>query len=105
MYAYHSGDASSGGTISFDPTFDASEPVVAKLVYEKGTGADGNVEIYFTSWSDYQSNGWTNAESDTDNTSTTDTADVGRLYLYAGTAGEGIIMDDLRGNTSDNVDY
>lgn len=104
-YLAHS-DSASTTTIDFgENDLDASEVCVGKLEYEAGSGSNGRVQVFFTSLTDYNSNGWSNAFT-AEVTDSTDTEDVGRInFLSNIAAGNGIIIDDVRGDTTDNVDY
>lgn len=102
VYVGHSGC----GTEILDTSMyggDHTGILYVKLIYEKGTGADGVVTGYLVEDSEYDSNGWTNADGGT-SSSTTDTVDVAKVQIFVQS---NVIteIDTIRGNTTDDIDY
>ena len=78
---------------------------VLKLIYQAGSGSDGIAKAYLPTYSDYQTNGWTNATK-IEITNSTATASVGKLEIgkHEGTSSN-VAFDSIRGDSNDVIDY
>ena len=100
-------DDSCGDSVytSFTETpIDCAAECVVKLKYIKGTGANGVVQAWFTTRADYDVNGWANAKTKSVADSTNQ-EDVDYVYIRTSSTDDIVQADDVRLNTTDNVDY